>query len=85
MHGGFIMETEQIETAVEKAFAYMKGILGMPSGEKTPLGKASRGVQMTAPEVGCTSEDAVGISSEEYTFKSVAEVFAETARRTHGE
>jgi hypothetical protein len=79
MHGGFVMETGQIETAVEKAFAYMKGVLGISSGEKTPLAEASRGIQMTAPEAGRTSEDAAGVSSDEYTFKSVAEVYVEKA------
>jgi hypothetical protein len=71
------METEHNETAVEKAFAYVRAIFGIPSGEKTAFGEASRRVQMTAPETGLTSEDAGGISSDEYTFKSVAEVYAE--------
>jgi hypothetical protein len=71
------MDMEHNETAVEKAFAYMRAIFGVPSGDKTPLGEASRRVQMTAPEAGLTSEDAGGISSDEYTFKSVAEVYAE--------
>jgi hypothetical protein len=74
------METEQIERAVEKALAYMKSIFGIPSGEKTPRAEASRRVQMVVPEPGPSSEDAAGFSSDEYTFKSVAEVYTERAR-----
>jgi hypothetical protein len=77
------MEMEHIERAVEKALAYMKSIFGIPSGEKTPLGEASRRVQMIAPEPALISEDAA--SSGEYTFKSVAEVFTERARRENRE
>jgi hypothetical protein len=81
--GGFTMETKHIESVVETALAYMKSIFGIPSGEKPPLGQASRGAQTTTPEPGLASEDAA--SAGEYTFKSVAEVYTERARSENRE
>lgn len=74
------MGTEHVETAVEKVLAHIKDFFGGPSGNTTPLGEASPVARMTAPDAGRTSEDGAELFSDEYTFKSVAEVYTERAR-----
>jgi hypothetical protein len=77
------METEHTETVVEKAVAYVKDMFGIPTGDRTPDVKAQPEYIDTAPEP--TIKDAMRIEPDGYTFKSVAEVHAETARRDDGE
>jgi hypothetical protein len=71
------METEHTETVVEKAVAYVKDMLGIPPGDRTPDVEAKPEYTDTAPEL--TSDDAMRLHP--YTTKSVAEVNAESARR----
>lgn len=69
------METEYSETVVGKAVAYMKEILRLPSDRNRMT------VRMTPQEGGPDSDDAF---ANEYTFKTVAEVYVEKARRELG-
>ena len=77
------METEHTETVVEKAVAYVKDMLGIPPGDRTPDVEAKPQYSDAAPEL--TSEDAMRLDPHAYTLKSVAEVNAESARREDGE
>jgi len=77
------METEHAETVVEKAVAYVKDMLGIPPGDRSPDVEAKPEYSDTAPEL--TSEDAMRLDPQAYTMKSVAEVNAESARREDGE
>ena len=77
------METEHTETVVEKAVAYVKDMLGIPPGDRTPDVEAKPEYSDTAPEL--TSEDAMRLDPHAYTTKSVAEVNADSARREDGE
>jgi hypothetical protein len=77
------METEHTETVVEKAVAYVKDIFGIPPSDKTPDVEAKPEYVDAAPAV--TARDAMRIEPDRYTFKSVAEVNAESARREDGE
>jgi len=73
------METEHTETVVEKAVAYMKDMFGLPPGDRAPDVEAKPEFADTAPEL--TSEDAMRLDPGAYTFKSVGEFHAESARR----
>ena len=77
------METEHTETVVEKAVAYVKDMFGIPPGDRTPEAEAKPEYADTAPAL--SSKDAMRIEPDGYTFKSVAEVNAESARREDGE
>ena len=77
------METEHSETVVEKAVAYVKDMFGIPPEDRTPEVEATPDYAGTAPEP--TINDAMRIEPDGYTFKSVAEVNAESARREDGE
>jgi hypothetical protein len=79
------METEHTETVIERAVAYVKDALGMPPGDRTPEVEARPLVRMSPREVGLTSEVVTGIEPDTHTFKSVAELHMESARRDGGE
>jgi hypothetical protein len=72
------MATEHPETVVEKAVAYVKDMLGIPPGDRTPDEPKP---EYTVPEP--NSEDA--LDPDAYTMKSVAQMNAESARREDGE
>jgi hypothetical protein len=75
------METEHNETVVEKAVAYVKDILGLPPGDRTPDVQADPAYTDAAPEV--TTEDAMRIEPDD--ARSARELNAESARREDGE
>ena len=77
------METEHTETVVEKAVAYVKDMFGIPPGDRTPDVEAKPEYADTAPVP--STKDAMRIEPDGYTFRSVAEVNAESARREDGE
>jgi hypothetical protein len=66
------MEAERTETVVGKAVAYVKEILRIPSGRN----------RMEVREDSLGSND--DTDPDDYTYKSVAEVYVEMARRDLG-
>jgi len=77
------METGHTEGVVEKAVAYVKDMLGIPPGDKTPHGDKAPVAGDTAPEV--TTDDAMWVEPHEYHMNSATELNAESARREDGE
>jgi len=77
------METQHTETVVEKAVAYVKDVLGIPPGDRTRDVEVEPQYADTTPAL--TSKDAMRMEPDSYTFKTVAEVNAESARREDGE
>ena len=77
------METEHSETVVEKAVAFVKDMLGMPSGRQAPDVVAKPEYTDTAPEL--TTEGAMRLDPYASTTKSVAEVNIERARIEHSD
>ena len=58
------METKHTETVVEKAVAYVKDMLGLRPGDKSPWGEASR-VQTVSRPVVRTTPHAAGPTSDD--------------------
>jgi hypothetical protein len=80
---GFIMETEHTETVVEKAVAYVKDMFGSPPYHRHV---DSEGRPIMPPTDGeLAAEENKRKSPSAYTFRSVAEVNAESVRREDGE
>jgi hypothetical protein len=77
------METEHTETVVEKAVAYVKDMFGIPPGDRAPDVQAEPEYADAAPSL--SSKDAMRIEPDGYSFRNVAEVNAESARREDGE
>jgi hypothetical protein len=72
------MEKEHTRSVVERAYAFVEDMFGLPHGDKTPYGVASPVVRMIPEEAGLTCDDAMGFEREAHTMKNFAEVSAET-------
>ena len=66
------MEKEHTQNVVERAYAFVEDMFGLPHSDKTPYGEASPGVRMIPG--GLTCDDAMGFEPEAHTRKSFAEV-----------
>jgi hypothetical protein len=73
---GIIMEMEYTQSMVERAYAFVEDMFGLPHGDKTPYREASRVVRMTPEEAGLTCDDAMGLEPEAHIMMTVAEVSA---------
>jgi hypothetical protein len=69
------METEHVETVVDKAVAYVKDFFGVPPGDRTPDVEANPEYTDTAPEP--TIKDAMRLDPHTRTLKIGAETNAE--------
>jgi len=76
------MEKEHTQNVVERAYAFVEDMFGLPHGDKTPYGQASPMVQMIPAEAGLTCDDAMGL--DPYTFKSVGGLHIESAANDAG-
>ena len=79
------MEKEYTQSMVERAYAFVEDMFGLPHGDKTPYREASRVVRMTPEEAGLTCDDAMELEPEAHIMMTVAEVSAENARRDDSE
>ena len=73
------MEKEHTQNVVERAYAFMEDMFGLPHaayGQATPM------VRMIPEEAGLTCDDAMGL--DPYTFKSVAELHNEKSPNDDG-
>ena len=78
---GFIMETEHTQSVVERAYAFVEDMFGLRN--ETRRGDPS--AEATFQAAGLTSEDAMQLDSDAYTFQTVGELHIESRRRVDGE
>ena len=79
------METEHTRSVVERAYAFVEDMFGLRHDDKTPHGELGPVVAITPPAAGLTSEDAMRLDPDAYTFQSVGELHLESKKRTDGE
>jgi hypothetical protein len=61
------MDDQHTQSVVDRAYAFVEDMFGLPHGDKTPYGEASPVVRMIPEEAGLTCDDAMGLEPEAHT------------------
>jgi hypothetical protein len=71
------------QSVVERAYAFVEDMFGLEHADKTAHTQLTPATPIIAQPADLASED--GMRHDPFTFKSVAEVYIENARRANGE
>lgn len=73
------------QSVVERAYAFVEEMFGLRHDDNTPHGELGPVAQVASPEASLTSEEAVRLDADAYTFQSVGELHLESRRHADGE
>jgi hypothetical protein len=79
------METEQVDGVVAKTMAMVRDMFGMSPGDNAAPRPREPMTEAIRAESESASKEDMRLNPDDYTFKSIAEVSAENARREGGQ